>query len=104
MDDVGQDRARHAEQLQQLRIPVALWMLNSSVRDALATVGDVRGCRDRCQTSQVSTVPKASSPTLGAPARARDVVEDPGELGAGEVGIEHQPGALLNQALERRLP
>ncbi|GAM05029.1 hypothetical protein MBENS4_2027 [Novosphingobium sp. MBES04] len=37
-------------------------------------------------------VPKASSPRSAA-ARARHVVEDPGELGRREVGIDKEPGA-----------
>ena len=40
---------------------------------------------------------------LAAPrrsARAGDVVEQPGELGAGEVGVEDEPGALANERLE----
>ena len=44
-------------------------------------------------------VPKASSPRLGARARAGHVVEHPRELGAGEVGVDHQPGPLADQRL-----
>ena len=53
----------------------------------------------RCQMSQLSTVPKASLP---ASARARgsgDVVEDPGDLGGGEVGVEDEACFRLNHGL-----
>ena len=39
-------------------------------------------------------MPASSSPVLGALARAFHVVEQPGDLGAGEIGIEQQPGLV----------
>ena len=53
--------------------------------------------------SQLSTVPKASSPRCGRGARAGDVVEQPGELGAREVGVEDEAGALAEERLEAAL-
>ena len=37
-------------------------------------------------------VPKASAPASRLGARALDVVEQPGDLAGGEIGIEQQPG------------
>src|ERR1019366_6704564 len=47
---------------------------------------------------------EAEVAALCAPARALDVVEQPGRLGCGEVGIEEQPGALSDGGLVTRLP
>ena len=56
-------------------------------------VGDVDARRrSASRAASESTVPNASSP---ASARARapgDVVEHPGDLGAGEIRVDHQPG------------
>ena len=73
------------------------------------------GCARRCetsvtctpppvsfQTSQLSTVPKASSPRSARSARAGHVVEQPRELGGGEIGIEHQAGLLRTVSVRGR--
>ena len=62
--------------------------LKSIVREALLTSVTCTAPPVSCQTSQLSTVPKASSPRLGLLARAGHVVEQPLELGAGEVGVD----------------
>ena len=41
---------------------------------------------------------------LGALARARDMIEQPGDLGAGEIGVEHQAGLRRDRRLVRRRP
>ena len=67
-------------------------MSKSSVREAL--VASVAWTRPpvRRQSRKLSTVPKASSPRSARLARAGDVVEQPGDLGAGEIGVEQQAG------------
>ncbi len=79
-----------------------VWMLKSSVRHALLASVQCTRPPVRFQTSHVSMVPKASSPRLAARARTGDVVEQPAELGAGEVGVEHEPG--LAPRTSRRAP
>ena len=60
-------------------------------------------CRRSAATAgSVSTVPKASLPGLRRLARARHVVEQPGDLGRREIRIEQQPGALGDQLLVAR--
>ena len=67
-------------------------MSNSSVRAALvASVACTLPPVSR-QSRKLSMVPKASSPGLRRRARAVDVVEQPGDLGGGEIRIEQQPG------------
>ncbi len=69
-----------------------LWMSKSSVRLAFDGSVTCAAPRVRFQTSQVSMVPNASSPRSARVPRARDVVEQPFELGAGEIGVEHEAG------------
>jgi hypothetical protein len=57
-------------------------MLNSSVRDALLASVACTLPPVRFQISQLSMVPKASSPALGPRPRARHVVQQPLQLGA----------------------
>ena len=65
---LGQQRARHAEEVEQLVVPRPVWMSKSSVREALvASVACTRPPVSR-QSRKLSTVPKASSPRS---ARAR---------------------------------
>ena len=89
----GSSAARHAEQPAAARRPSApLPMSNSSVRAALvASVACTLPPVSR-HSRKLSTVPKASSPASAAVARAGDVVEQPGDLGGGEIRIEQQPG------------
>ena len=55
-------------------------MLKSSVREAFETSVTCARPPVSFQMSQVSTVPKASSPRFGALPRARHVVEQPANL------------------------
>ena len=66
-------------------------MSNSSVREAF--VKSVACSPVSLQTSQASIVPKAAS------ARHAAVADQPLDLGAGEVRVEHQPGALAHELL-----
>ena len=67
-------------------------MSNSSVRDALvASVACTLPPVSR-HKRYVSTVPNANSPRAARIANVRRAVQQPGELGAGEIRIEQQPG------------
>ena len=63
-----------------------------SVRDALETSVACTRPPVSFQRSQVSTVPNASSPRAARRARARNVVQEPRELGPGEIGVEEEAG------------
>ena len=73
----------------------------SSVREALVTSVTCRWPPVRCQIKRLSTVPAASSPA-SAVAGAGDVVEQPGDLGGREIGVEHQPGRSAIQPRRSR--
>ncbi len=71
------------------QLPV--WMLNSSVREALvASVACTLPSVSRHKQVAVDGAEQELA-ALGARARARHMVEDPGDLGAGEIGIDDQP-------------
>jgi hypothetical protein len=78
----------------------------SRVRDALVTSVACTGeppaaSPESRQTRKLSMVPKQSSPR-SARARAGHVVQEPRELRAAEVRIEHEAGRLLDRLLVAR--
>ncbi len=74
-------------------------MSRSRVREALvASVAWTAPSVSR-QSRKESTVPNASSPPARPRPRAGDVIENPGDLGGGEIGIEHQAGARADHRL-----
>ena len=80
-----------------------VWMLKSIVREALDDVGDVRAAAGELPDEPGVDRAEGELAALGALARAGDVVEQPADLGAAEVGIDHQPGALAHQAFGAHL-
>ena len=56
----------------------------------------------RRHSRKVSTVPKARCAGIGERARAGDIVEQPGDLGGGEIGIEQQTGLGRDRRLVPR--
>ena len=100
---LGQDRARHVAAAAAARRPTrSVWMLKSSVREALDDVGDVRAVAGELPDEPGIDGAERELAALRALARAGNVVEQPRELGAAEIGVDHQPGALADQALARR--
>ena len=81
---------RDAEELRAVVVPLPRVDVEEHRARRVGRVGDVRRPPVSFQTSQVSTVPKASSPRLRPPRAPGDVVENPGDLAAGEVGVDHQ--------------
>ena len=77
-------------------------MSNSMVRAALvASVACTLPPVSR-QSRNASTVPKASRPCSRRGARACNIVEQPGDLGRGEIRIEHQAGLVRDRRLVAR--
>ena len=74
-------------------------MLKSMVREALLASVTCTLPPVSFQSSQESTVPKASSPDSRQLAGAGHVLEDPRNLGCGEIGVDQQAGALLDERL-----
>ena len=90
---LGQDRARHVEQRAADRRRRRPWRC----RRAACARRWWRRWRARVppvsrHSRKLSTVPKARWPASAERARALHVVEQPGDLGGREVGVEQQPG------------
>ena len=86
------------------------WMSNSSVREALLASVAWTAARRVAAAAAAGQHPdqpgvdgaEGKLAALGRGARAGHVVEQPGELGAGEVGVEDQPGLLAEAAARGR--
>ena len=99
---IGQDRARHAQDLEQLVVPVAGADVEQQRARGVRRIGDVRAAlreipRDPC----VDRAERELS-ALGADARARNVVEQPRELRAREIRVEHEAGLRAHRFLGAR--
>ena len=87
-----QHRARHAQELQQLVVPVAGADVEQQRARRVGGVGGVHLAAG--QPPQQKAVDRAEQRARRARPRARagDVVEHPGDLGGGEIRIEQQAG------------
>ncbi len=102
--DLGQQRRRDVEDVQQLRVPRVLRDVVDQRARGVGGVGGVHlAAGQPPDRGSVSIVPASSSPLLGPLPRAFHVVEQPGDLGAGEIGIEQQAG-LARERLSRARP
>src|SRR5690606_5855784 len=103
--DVGQHRAGNAERFAQFVIPVEGCEIHEQgaggVRDVGRVHAAVHAAREVPEHPRVGCAEGEFAP-LGTLAGALDVVEDPGDLGGGEVGRERQPG-LLGEAPDAAL-
>jgi hypothetical protein len=96
---LGQQRARDVEQRQQLVVPV---LLDDVEQQGPAGVGGVGGMDAPArQTPDEPAIDGTEGELafLGARLGAVDVVEQPAQLGRGEVRIQQEPAALRDQRL-----
>ena len=94
--------ARDVQELEQVVVPAPVWMLNSIVREALLTsVTWSRAARELPDQPGIHGAEREST-RFGALAGARHVVQDPGDLAAGKIGVDHQAGPLRDQRLVTR--
>ena len=94
-----QHAARHAQRAQQLVIPLERVDVEQQRARRVAGVGDVQAAVGELPEQPRVDRAERELAGLGARARAVDVVENPGELRAREVRVEHQTGALAEQRL-----
>ena len=76
----------------------------SRVRDALVASVTNRWPSVRCQIKKAVDGSRRQLAGFGAGACPGDMVEDPGHLGRGEVGIDHQTGSLGDLGLPALRP
>ena len=98
----GSIDARHVEQLQQLGVPARRCGCREQGARGVGGVGRMDLAAGQPPQQEASIVPKASSPVSARARAPGDVVEDPGDLGAGEIGIEQQAGLRRDRASRGR--
>ncbi len=89
---VRQQRARDPEQLEQLLVPAPVPDVVEQRARRVGRIGDVQPAARELPRDPGVDRAECELAALGARARARDRVEQPGELGGGEVGVDHEPG------------
>ena len=101
--DAGQDGAGDAEQVEHLVVPVAGRQRHEHGAGGVGDIGHMG--RAACEPPDEEGVDGAEGQlsAVGGVARAGYRVEDPGRLGAREVGVENQAGACANELLMSRL-
>ena len=87
--------------LEQLLVPVALVDVEQHGARGVRRVGDVGAALGQLPGQPGVDGAEGELAALGARARARDVVEQPGDLGAGEIRVEHQAGPLAGSSARR---
>ena len=111
---LGQHGARHVEQREQIVVEGALGDVVEQGARGVGGVGGVHLAAGEAPDQEAVDGAEGQVPGLGERARALHVVEQPGDLGGGEVGIQQQaglgrdgrlvPGALEGAARLRRAP
>ncbi len=92
--DARQHRRRNAEQLEQMRVPVAGLDVEQQRAAGVRDVGDVRARRrSGSRSSQLSIVPKASSPRSARRRSAGSLSSNQASLVAEKYGSSTQPRA-----------
>ena len=97
-----QQRARHAEDLQQLVVPGAGADIEQQRARGVGRVGRVHAPAGQPPQQEGIDGAEGELAALGARARAGDVVEHPGDLGRREIRVEPQPGLRDDRRLVAR--
>ena len=93
---LGKHRARHAEDSKQLLVPFAAVDVVEHGARGVARIRDVElAARELPREPRVDGA-EGELAALGARAQAGDVVEQPLDLGRGEIRIDDEPGLRLN--------
>ena len=92
IDDLGQQRRRHAEQLQQICVPGAFVDVEQQGAAGIGGVARMHLAAGQAPQQEAFDGAGRQRALLRRGPAAGDVVEDPGDLGAGEIGIEQQAG------------
>ena len=89
---LGEHRARHPQDFQQLVVPLAGVDVEQQGARGVGGVGGVHLAAGEAPQQIAIDGAEQEFAAAGAFARAGDVVEDPRDLGAGEIGIDDQAG------------
>src|SRR2546430_3499777 len=95
-----QHGARDPEELQHLVVPVPRLEVQAERSRGVARVRGVHAATGELPEEPRVHRAECQLAALGSGARARDRIEEPADLGAGEVGVEDEPGAFLHKRLD----
>ena len=95
--DAGQHAARDVQQRQDVIVPVLRVQVEQHGARGVAGVGAVHRAAGQLPHQPGVDGAEGQFAALGHLARAGHVVEQPGQLGAGEVRVQHQAGAGLQE-------
>ena len=97
-----QDRARHIEKPQQVVVEGALGDIVEQRARGIGGIGGMHPAAGQPPQQEGVDGAEGEMAVPGERARALDVVEQPGDLGGGEIGIEQQPGLGRDRRLVPR--
>ncbi len=97
---LGQHRARHVEDVEQLVVPVELVDVEQQRAARVRDVGGVDAPAGQAPQQEAVDGAGEDLAVAGARAQALVAVEQMLDLGAREVGVDHQAGLLLEQRLQ----
>ena len=103
-DHAGQHGAGDVEDGEELVVPVEVVDVEEQGARGVARVGDVGLAAGQVPGEPGVDGAEGELAAPGALARAGDRVEEPGELGSREVGVEHEPGPVPESGLVAGLP
>lgn len=98
--DLRQERFRNIENLQQLRIPAARLDVAEHRAGGVGRIGDMNPSLGQFPDQPGVDRAKRKAAAPGKGAGPFDVLEDPSELGSGEVGVHDQAGPAANRSDE----
>ena len=97
---LGQERLGNAEDLQQLRVPGLAMDVEDQGARGVGGVGRVHLAAGQAPQQEAVDGAEGELAGLGPRPRAGHVVEQPGDLGGREVGVDHEPGLGLDRGLQ----
>ena len=101
---LGQQRGGDIEDLEQLVVPGIVADVVQQGARGIAGIGDMHLAAGEPPEQETVDGAEGQLTCLGAGAGARHIVQQPGDLGAREIGIEQQAGLFAERWAPGRLP
>ena len=95
--DLREHRPRHPDQPQQLVVPLLTMNVEQQCARCIGHIGGVRSTAGQAPQQEAVDGAESELSALGAAARARHIVQQPGDFGAREIRVEQQAGLLPDQ-------
>ena len=99
IDDLGKHLQRHAQKLGHVGVPGALADIEQQRAAGIGGVARMHLAAGQPPQQEALDRARRQRALVGGGAAARHVLQDPGDLGAGEIGIEQQAGLVRHHLL-----